>query len=81
MIADKDLFVDSLGRLIDGDDPRAAILVARKGRPVPVEYVAVVEAGKPKRGRPAGGKKGVEPAADKSAVPRVSKGKRVSDDS
>ena len=81
MIADRDLFVDSLGRLVDGDDPRAAILVAREGRPVPVRYVAVVEAGKPKRGRPAGGRKSVEPAADKSVVPRAAKGKRVSDDS
>ena len=69
MIAKTDLFVDSFGRLVDGNDVRAAILVARAGKQVPDRFVAAVKAGEKPVAKQAAPKatKESKPKANKSA--------------
>lgn len=43
MIAPFDVYVDSMERVVSGDDPRAARLIARQGKQVPAAFVDKVK--------------------------------------
>jgi hypothetical protein len=68
MIADRDIYADASGRIVEAGSLDAAMLIARKGKPLPPGVTI------PTRDDV----KAVEPERDKSVKPRVSKARKQS---
>ena len=78
MIADKDIYRDAEGNIVDENDPKAAFLVAGKGTEIPtviVEKYGLGKARKAETGEKTEQKK-TEPAANKSFSPAKNKGRK-----
>jgi hypothetical protein len=68
MIADRDIYADASGRIVEAGSLEAAVLVARAGKPLPPGVTIPTRAAA----------KAVEPEREKSVKPRVSKTRKPS---
>lgn len=78
-IADRDLYADKDGNLVEADDPKQAFFIAKKGSPVSPENVERYGLKKSKKAAPEaeeevdGGEKASSPSANKAARPTKNK--------